>query len=150
WRLRRPCRRGAPDTPKVGSARPVSDRLDRAAETLPAHLHPRRVALGAHTVDLEAVLRGHEPPPAGFLLLYAHQLGAVDLRDLPALRADQVLPHRLLPEQVLVPLEPLAEVVLLHQAALHQHLEAAVDRRLPDPLATLAQPLLDVLHGQVP
>src|SRR5690606_39858687 len=82
-------------------------------------------------------------------LLQPQQLRARELLDLPALRADQVLPHGLLPEQMLVALEALAEIVFRDQATLHQHLERAIDRRLADPLALLTQPGLDVLDGQV-
>src|SRR5918992_139273 len=50
---------------------------------------------------------------------------------------------------MLVPLEAFAEIVLLHQPALHQHLERPVDRRLADPLPAIAQLPLDLLYRKV-
>ena len=52
-------------------------------------------------------------------------------------------------EAVLIALEALSEVVLLHQPALHQEIQGAVDGGLPDSFARLAEAPLDVVHREV-
>ena len=64
--------------------------------------------------------------------LHGLDLGALELDDLSALQAHQVLVHRLAGQAMLVPLEALPEVVLLHQATSHQQVQCPVDCGLAD------------------
>src|SRR5690606_22627506 len=109
--------------------------LHRARQALVRQLNALLLALRAEAVDLEAVASGHEAVTPRHLLLDPYHLRALELDHVMAVQADQVLVDRCLTEEVLVPLEPLSEIVLLHQTAPDEDLHRPVDGGLADSLA---------------
>src|ERR1041385_3786359 len=100
----------------------------------PAHLDPW-VAI------LEALLVGGHAE-------HALEVVVGELRDPTAALADEVLVRRRGGCRLEGP-EPLAEVVLPHQAALHQEVEGAVEGRDADRLASCPEPALQIENGGV-
>ena len=52
-------------------------------------------------------------------------------------------------QAMLVPLEPLPEIMLLHEAAPNQQIEGPVNGRLPDALTPSLQVPLDLIHRKM-
>src|SRR5687768_6604117 len=94
-------------TPDVRCSR---NRIDRAGKSFPTQLRAGRLTRRTQTVDLQPVTRRQKPSLARNFFLHPHQLRTVYVRHLPAFRAHQMLPDRLLAEQMLVALEALAEI----------------------------------------
>jgi hypothetical protein len=126
-----------------------SNRLDRAGQAFVRKLDASITALLAEAVDLEPMPhRGKSMlPPHTFL--HAVELIALELVNASATEANEVLVNGAHRETVLIPLEALAEIVLLDQAAADEQVEGPIDGRLPDPLTARTQILLDVIDREV-
>src|SRR5690606_27980632 len=118
--------------------------VHRAGESFVRKADPLLLAGSAQPIDLQPVAHGHEPVTARRLLLDAYHLRTLELHDVVTVHADEVLVIRRRAEEVFVALEPLPEIVLLHQPAPDQDLDRPIDGRLPYPLAIAAERQLDV------
>ena len=102
-------------------------------------------AVAADAVDLHPVARVLEGVLVGDARQHPLEPLVLELDHVAAPLADQVLVVRLRRHR-LVALEAFAEVVRPHEAALHQHLERAVDGGGADGFVTLSQAADDGVH----
>ena len=104
-----------PDPMPRGRVDSASDDLDRTDETLCRQLDARILTCLAQPVDLEPTPHGNEAVFRSHPVLDLVELVALELGHRTALHTDHVFVNGVVGESMLVPLEPLPEVVLLHE-----------------------------------
>src|SRR5262245_15615759 len=110
---------------------------------------PALPALGADPVELHAMAAHDESEEPGDALLELLELLAVELDDLPAALADDVVVVLFLRLGGLVARLAIVEVPLVGQAALLEQLERPVDRGVPDARVHLLHRGVQLLDGEV-
>lgn len=116
---------------------------------LPRLAHAAAGQLLAVRLDADAFVRGLETEAAGDAILEQRDVFVLELDDLVAVVADQVIVLRLLQEVRVVIRLVAAQVDLVQQLALHQQAEGAIHRRAADGAVDFARHVQKLLSGEV-
>src|SRR5262245_1514267 len=142
--------RSSPPQFRGGARPPRARRLHLLDAALRAPAAPPSLpALGADPVELHAMAAHDESEEPGDAFLELLELLAVELDDLPAALADDVVVVLLLRLGGLVARLAIVEMPLVGQAALLEQLERPVDRGVPDARVHLLHRGVQLLDGEV-